>query len=410
MNAPELCDEGAIISRLCATATHWLGCDPSTIAHDTLRRWLSQQDRAGYPPQDVLRLLALGDSSMLERLTDAVCVGETYFFRHPEQFQFIVHELLPVWRGAAPRPIRVWSAGCADGVEAYSVAACLRAGLTPSSAIEVLGTDVATRAVRAARTGVYGRSAVRESAPLLFPTLRSLGAGIASVHDGLREITSFAQHNLLTAPAFGKFDLILCRNVLVYFTREAAARVVENLLSALAPNGVLIFGPMDLPQKPAALERINGAELQIFRRRSVPELARACAPQPTVRAAPPPISATRVVPPRSAAPARREEASERWVARHLLALAAIERGEAGAAADLLWALRGEARGYLPCILELALLEARRGNAALAVELMHELRGACAGLGEHVLLNGPEPMPASFYASMAELFLTRGELP
>ncbi len=408
MNTVETLGDGAIIASLCRLASQSLGCDPSSVAQDPLRRWLAQQEREGLSRHEVLRRLELGDLAMLDGLTDAVCVGETYFFRHPEQFQFIMHELVPAWRSAPARKIRAWSAGCADGVEAYSLAACLRASLPSPFDVEVLGSDVSPRALAAAHTAVYGRSAVRDSAPLLFPVLKSMGGGLASVHDTLREITSFTRHNLLSPASFGQFDLVFCRNVLVYFTREAAERVVHNLLSALAPGGVLIFGPMDLQQKPRELERVRGAELQVFKRRSVLEPSLAAAPPPTLRSAVrPPEPRPQVSAPSAAV--RPAPASDS-VACHLQALASIERGETEEAARLLWALRGEETKYLPGILELALLEARRGNQALAVELVHELRAACAGLPDDFVLPGPEPMAASFYASMAELFLLRGGSP
>jgi chemotaxis methyl-accepting protein methylase len=409
MNVVETVDESGLLARLCRAACEWLGCDPASISHDVLRRWLAQQEAAGRTRHEILRLLALGDEDLKQRLTDAVCVGETYFFRHSEQFQFVAGVLLPEWRTGAPRKIRSWSAGCSDGAEAYSLAACLRGCLPPSFDVEVLGSDIAPRALSAARSGIYGRSAVRDSAPLLFPVLKSLGPASASVHDSLRGLTTFTSHNLLDPPAFGVFDLIFCRNVLVYLTPEAAARVVENLLAALAPHGVLMFGPMDLRQQPQQLERITGAELQAFRARGRIELTPSSvvtrASRPPGRGALQPrkgvADRTKLAPPRS---------SERWVEAHIVALRHIERGEIKSAADILWTLRGEFPDYLPGTLELALLEARRGNTPLAKELMHELSAACAKPHDGALVSGPEQLPVSFYRSMAELFLERGELP
>lgn len=408
MNTLDAADESGIIARLCGAAGDWLGCDPASIPRDALRRWLAQREGAGQSRGEVLRRLALGDEELRQRVIDAVCVGETYFFRHPEQFQFVAETLAQLWRSGAPRTIRSWSAGCSDGPEAYSLSACLRACLPPAFGVEVVGSDVSRRALAAACAGAYGRSAVRESAPLLFPVLNSLGPGLARVQDSLRATTSFVAHNLLDRPELGAFDLIFCRNVLVYLTPEAAARVVEHLISALAPGGVLLFGPMDLRHEPRELERVAGAELQAFRARVGPGHAKAHSPAPARPSAKAPDRVCHE------APARRAELSAEpgaeLVARHVLALHSIERGDVVGAANLLWALRVEAPDYLPAMLELGLLEARRGNAGLATELMHELLGACAACGDAALPCGPERLPVSFYRSMAELFLERGGLP
>src|SRR6185312_15914865 len=113
----------------------------------------------------------------------------------------------------------------------------------------VLGTDLLERNLAAARTGTYGAWSRRASGPMLHDVFENPGADRVSVSQRLRAVTRFAPHNLLdTAP--DEFDVIFCRNVLVYFAREAIDKAVRNLAAALAPPGAIFFGSMDIAGPP----------------------------------------------------------------------------------------------------------------------------------------------------------------
>ena len=187
---------------------------------------------------------------MIEGLAAAVAVGETSFFRQPEHFAWIARET----RG---RRLRAWSAGCATGEEAWSLAATIEG--------EVLGTDLIEGHVAAARAGTYRPWSVR--APLPEAILEPLPDGRLRVVDRLRAAVRFRRHNLLDPAPEGGFDLILCRNVLVWFTAEAARFAIANLSAALAPGGCLLFAPLDVDGRLPGLERLRPPELQIHRRR-----------------------------------------------------------------------------------------------------------------------------------------------
>jgi SAM-dependent methyltransferase len=208
-----------------------------------------------------------------------------------------------------------------------------------------------------------------------------------AVLDRVRSVTSFRLHNLLE-PAPGQFDLILCRNVLVYFSPEAVGTAVKHLADALAPGGALLFGSMDLSEPPPGLVSAGLPELQIFRRPSsapAKKARRVAEPIPTPKYVP------RVRPPEP-------------VAIHLRALVHIERGDKKVAEKELNDLTRQVPDYVPGILERALLHVRMGEKTAASTLMREVLRRTDKLPGDEMLPGPEPLPVSFYRESAQTFL------
>ena len=298
----------AFIDRLTGYAAEWTGFSRDAILPDAIRRTAEGLgDR-----EEVLRRAARRDRSVVHALCQAVSVGETFFFRHPEHFRFIASTLLPDLLEQRGRvAVRAWSAGCATGEEAYSIAACLIDLLPLDVHAEVLGTDLLERNLAAARAGTYGMWSRRPSAPVLHPVFHEISPERVSVDDRVRKVVRFAEHNLLE-PAPGEFDLIFCRNVLVYFSPEAARDAVQHLVRALAPGGAICFGPMDLAEIPPQLVPAGLPEQQIFRRPGPSSARKQPAAAPRVRATAPFAPLARLPEP---------------VALHLRALVHIERGE-----------------------------------------------------------------------------------
>jgi chemotaxis protein methyltransferase CheR len=400
-------------SQLSASITRWTGFHPDAIwaraVHAIVEPLLAQ----GLPAEEVISRAQRDDPVLRRGLTQAVPVGETYFFRQPQHFAFVREALAPRWAADPERPRHIWSAGCAAGEEAYSLAAVLRCGGVRS--FDVVGTDLVEANVAAARAGRYGPWSLRGDGrgcedPFLGKGTRD---GWCEVHPDLRARTRFEARNLLDGPpAPGRFDLVFCRNVLIYFTREAAARAVEALASALAPGGVVAFATMDLDAAPEGLVRIGAPELQLFERPesgAVPAASRARAAGARLAPVREPPAAPAAAHPRAAvsatAPATSASSAPPEPVRiHLQALAHIEGGEHALARALLEDLHRVAPEYLPGLLEVALLHAREGRRARAAGVMRAVLERAAALPADAPIAGPEALPASFYVATARTFL------
>jgi len=192
----------------------------------------------------------------IEDLAAEVGVRETYFFRDPIQFETIRTRLLPdliARRGPMPAP-RIWSAGCATGEEAYSLAILLEEQRVAIGA-RIYGTDVSEAALSAARRGVFTSWSLRGDAEGIAARYFHHRGDRFALKPDLRRRVEFSRLNLAgddPFPSAGNgLDIILCRNVLIYFSAEAVRRVGQRLLQSLAPGGWLVTGASD-PLLPAA--------------------------------------------------------------------------------------------------------------------------------------------------------------
>jgi chemotaxis protein methyltransferase CheR len=201
---------------------------------------------------DVTAYLAmLDDPAEQQRLLDEVTIQETHFFRNPPQVRALRTHVLPELLAHAAkngRRLRIWSAGCSTGEEPYTVAMILRE-LMPSTIgwdIKVIATDISSRALAAARTGHYGARAVQMASPEELTRFFQASAQGHEVRQEVRELVEFRHHNLVTeAVPFAPdehVDLILCRNVTIYFGRQTTRALMERLHRCLRDGGYLFLG------------------------------------------------------------------------------------------------------------------------------------------------------------------------
>jgi chemotaxis protein methyltransferase CheR len=188
-------------------------------------------------------------------MLDAISTNETRFFREPAQFEFLKERVFPQWQTDAARrvrnrKIRVWSAGCSTGQEPYSLAMTLCHHF-PSAAgweIEIVGTDLSSRALAIARGATWEFAACSEIPENYLKAFMLRGCrgqeGRIKAGPEIRSVVSLARVNLNEAEyaVNGPFDLIFCRNVLIYFDRGDRERIVRRLLSYLSPTGYLFVG------------------------------------------------------------------------------------------------------------------------------------------------------------------------
>jgi chemotaxis protein methyltransferase CheR len=193
-------------------------------------------------------LTELEASDELSALARELTVGETYFFRHSDQLDAFCEVALPerLSARAASRSLRLLSAGCASGEEAYSLAILLRErSIEPAYNVSVLGLDLNPDALAKARHGLYSPWSLRETPHELRERWFTSEGRDSRLSRVIRESVRFEQHNLILDShelQAGTFDVVFCRNVLMYFTTEQAIRIVARLARALAPGGFLFLG------------------------------------------------------------------------------------------------------------------------------------------------------------------------
>ncbi len=236
------------------------------------------------------------DQASFDDLVGKLTVGETYFFRHEAQFDMIATSFLEFVKTHRPADhrIRVWSAGCATGEEVWSLAALFAASEVADRS-HVLGTDISRSALLHARRGHYRRWSLRgQAGERMQPWLRNVEHGVRPV-ESLESMVSFEYLNLaedaypsLATHTLG-LDLILCRNVLIYFDRQTIDSVADRFFRSLAPGGWLLTGASDPNLAHSAPFEIHGTPAGIVYRRpaeSVAAKAQPTAPAPAPRAQP----------------------------------------------------------------------------------------------------------------------------
>ncbi|MDP3660352.1 protein-glutamate O-methyltransferase CheR [Phenylobacterium sp.] len=189
------------------------------------------------------------ESKELEAVVNAFTVNETYFYREAHQLRCLSRSLLPeVVRGrSAGDRVRIWSAPCSTGEEPYSIAIWLLENwpLVDAYNIEIVGSDIDTQALAEAVNGVYGERALSRMPPELADSyFEAAGTDRRLIRD-LRESVTFTEANLIersSVSAQGLFDVVFCRNVLIYFDDAARRMAAEHLYSSLRPGGFLCLG------------------------------------------------------------------------------------------------------------------------------------------------------------------------
>ncbi len=198
--------------------------------------------------QLVCLLASPGQSELAQDVVEALLNNETYFYRDKPTFDQLPETVLPEMaeKRRSTRRLSIWSAGCSTGQEVHSLAMMFaeQRARWDGWTIDILGTDISHKAIKAARSGRYTQ----------FEVQRGLGVNEMlrhfdetndgwQIHDDVRTSTRFQQHNVLAEPPGRQsFDLVLCRNVLLYFDPITRATAFERLRSALAPDGYLMLG------------------------------------------------------------------------------------------------------------------------------------------------------------------------
>jgi chemotaxis protein methyltransferase CheR len=183
-----------------------------------------------------------------DRFLGSLLTQETSFFRYPDIFQALERVVLPevqarnMWRN--PRVLRIWSAGCSTGEEAYSIAITLSDTLPFPDAwqIEILATDISRDALQLAERGVYAGRSLASVTPLQLQTHFKKVGDSWEVKPRLRKMISFVQMNLARSVYVGRMDCIFCMNVLMYFSEERRNELLQRFYDTLEPGGLFFLG------------------------------------------------------------------------------------------------------------------------------------------------------------------------
>lgn len=193
----------------------------------------------------------------IEALIDSLTIKVSRFFRNPFVFEALAALILPRLLAVGPEPIRVWCAGCARGEEPYSLAILFRELLGRNQVappIFILGTDIDEQSLLAAREAVYPEEGVAEVKKNLLDRYFIQEQGRYRLHEEIKGMVAFARHDVTTdrppsGGVFSGYNLILCRNVLIYLKRESQRRVMTTLAGCLHPGGALVLGEAEtLPE------------------------------------------------------------------------------------------------------------------------------------------------------------------
>jgi chemotaxis protein methyltransferase CheR len=214
------------------------------------------------------------DSGEYDRLLDALTINVTKLFRNWPVYEVLAEHVVPTLWNADDRQIHVWSAGCSSGEEPYSLAilfhryAALRGQLARIERVDVLGTDIDRASLAAAERGQFGEAAFDETPAELRERYFSAQPPF-TVAPAIRATARFRRLDLLedAPPRAGGFQLITCRNVLIYFDRDTQERLLSRFYEVLAPNGVLVLGKVETLLGPvrSRFAAIDARE-RIFRR------------------------------------------------------------------------------------------------------------------------------------------------
>jgi chemotaxis protein methyltransferase CheR len=208
---------------------------------------LARKAGLGGIPELVQRMKG-GAEPLTKEVVEAMTTNETFFFRDKVPFEHLRDTILPALlrSRASRRSLRIWSAACSTGQEPYSIAMCLKEKAAQLSGwrIEIVGTDLSQEVLEKSRAGIYSQFEVQRGLPiqLLVKYFAQIGE-LWQLNSELRGMVQYRQLNLLQDfSSLGKFDVVFCRNVLIYFDQDTKINVFDRIAKVIEPDGMLMLG------------------------------------------------------------------------------------------------------------------------------------------------------------------------
>jgi len=197
---------------------------------------------------DLVQAVRAGDETIAKQVVEAMTTNETFFFRDKVPFDHFREAILPALlrARAGRRTLRIWSAACSTGQEPYSIAMCLKeaGAVLDGWRVEIVATDLAQVVLERSKAGIFSQFEVQRGLPIqmLVKYFRQVG-DMWQINADIRSMVQFKQQNLLhDISRLGTFDVVFCRNVLIYFDLDTKALVFRQLAKAIAEDGFLVLG------------------------------------------------------------------------------------------------------------------------------------------------------------------------
>jgi chemotaxis protein methyltransferase CheR len=205
------------------------------------------------------------DKDELSRFLDRVTINVSQLWRNPEQWETLEEKVLPELAATGGNRVRAWSAGSSYGAEAYTLAAIARRAI-PRAQVSILGTDIDGRMVQRARTGVFTAEDARDAPTATLASHFALVDGQWHASAELKKLVRFEQGDLLrTQPAAESYDLVLCRNTVIYFNEDVRDALHGRLAESLRPGGRLVVGATERVSE-AAVHRLEPDSPFVYRK------------------------------------------------------------------------------------------------------------------------------------------------
>lgn len=228
------------------------------------RRLTTLRNKRGYSNFQSYYEALTRDIELLEEFKDRITINVTEFFRNPERWKVLKDVFIPALT-KDNKNLSIWSAACSTGEEPYSLAILMQEYF-PSVDFEITATDIDHNVLATAKQGHYSKNTLNEVSDYLKKRYFSKTGDSYSVHPSLKRNITFKHHNLLTNSYPSGFDLIVCRNVLIYFTEEAKKEIYLNFSNSLKEDGILFVGSTEQIFNPAKYN-LDLAETFFYRKK-----------------------------------------------------------------------------------------------------------------------------------------------
>lgn len=181
------------------------------------------------------------DKDKFEEFVDYITINVSEFYRNPEQWTYLKERVFPQLIKDFGQTLKIWSAACSTGDEPYSLVMAL-SDFVPLNRIQIMATDINWQVIEKAKIGLYSEKSVASVPEDKKKKFFIQNGKFYQISDEVKKCVTFKEHNLLKDPYPKDMHLIVCRNVLIYFTEDAKDEVFQKYYSSLAPNGVLFIG------------------------------------------------------------------------------------------------------------------------------------------------------------------------